>query len=126
MSARDPGCEDCICRRCLYWWSRRCPYGRCYDDHRAEVDPYDKAHPDKPPRTGWSHWETQQAYWCRGGFFHPVDRCGHFVEYEEHQVKECLHAPVSIYQDGYIRCGVIDWKGCQRCYEEFMKKWEDG
>lgn len=125
MSARDGGCGGCICRRCLYWWSGRCPYGRCYDDHRAEVDPYDKAHPDKPPRTWWSHWETQQAYWCRGGSFHPVSRCEHFVEYKEHQVKECLKAMVSVFQDGYIRCSIIDCIGCQRCYEEFMKKRED-
>lgn len=42
-------CGDCVCRSCMYWWSKRCPYGECYDDHRAVVDPYDKA--DKPPRT---------------------------------------------------------------------------
>ena len=39
------GCGKCVCRSCLYWWSGRCPYGGCYDKHRAEIDPYDKAHP---------------------------------------------------------------------------------
>ena len=50
-------CSQCVCRRCLYWWSGRCPYGGCWDNHRAEVDPYDKAHPDKLPRTVWIHWD---------------------------------------------------------------------
>ncbi len=49
-------CGKCVCRSCLYWWSRRCPYGDCYDDHRAKTDPYDKAHPNEPPRTAWSNW----------------------------------------------------------------------
>lgn len=44
------GCGQCVCRNCLYWWSDRCPYGGCWDNHRAEIDPYDKAHPDKSPR----------------------------------------------------------------------------
>lgn len=29
-------CSDCCCKDCLYWWSSRCPYGICWDDHRAE------------------------------------------------------------------------------------------
>ena len=33
-------CGDCVCDNCLYWWSKRCPYGECYDDHREEADPY--------------------------------------------------------------------------------------
>lgn len=50
------GCTGCACRNCLYWWSMRCPYGKCWDDHRADTDPYDKAHPGEPPRTWWSDW----------------------------------------------------------------------
>lgn len=121
----DLGCEDCICRGCLYWWSKRCPYGRCYDDHRAKAEPYDRAHPDELPRIMWSDWETQQAYWCRGGFFYPVSHCGHFVKYEGQQVRECLGAPVSVFQDGYIQCSLVDTIGCMRCYERFMEKQED-
>lgn len=117
-------CNNCICRDCLYWWSSRCPYGRCYDDHRAQVDPYDKAHPGEPPRTSWSDWEAQQAYWCRGGIFYPVGHCGHYVEYKGQQVRECLKALVSVFQDGYIWCSLIDCIGCQKCYEEFEKKME--
>ncbi len=94
-------CDDCICEACLYWWSRRCPYGKCYDDHRAQVNPYDKAHPDEPPRTYWSDWEEEQAYWCRGGDVHPVSYCEHFVKYKGEQVHSCLQALVSVYQDGY-------------------------
>lgn len=61
------GCSGCACRNCLYWWSSRCPYGECWDDHRAIIDPYDKAHPDQPLRTAWSNWNKpgEQAYWCR-------------------------------------------------------------
>lgn len=119
------GCEDCICRGCLYWWSERCPYGRCYDDHRAEADPYDAAHPDEPPRAMWSHWETQQAYWCRGGISYPVSHCGHFVEYKGQQVKECLRARVIVFQDGYIQCSLVDTIGCQECYIGFEEKQEE-
>lgn len=74
----------------------------------------------------WSDWETQQVYWCRGGFFYPVDQCQHFAEYEGQQVRECLRALVSVYQDGYIQCSIIDCVGCQECYDEFMERQEDG
>lgn len=60
------GCADCVCKTCLMWWSSRCPHGECYDEYRAKVIPYDKAHPNEPPRTTWSNWKTDQAYWCRG------------------------------------------------------------
>ncbi len=55
------GCDGCICKNCLYWWTGRCSYGECYDDYRAEHDPYDKAHPDKSPRTGWSNGTSQES-----------------------------------------------------------------
>lgn len=119
---RFPGCDDCICRSCLYWWSSRCPYGKCYDDYRAEAEPYDKAHPKEPPRTGWSDWKTQQAYWCRGGEFYPVSCCDHFVKYKGCQVKECLEAPVAVFQDGYIQCDMEDIRGCQWCYERLEER----
>lgn len=111
MGQMHKSCSDCICRDCLYWWSGRCPYGGCYDDYRAQADPYDKAHPGEPPRTGWSHWETDQAHWCRGGSYYHVRECGHFVKYEGQQVRECLKAQVSVFQDGFIRCGIIDCMG---------------
>lgn len=121
-------CSQCVCNNCLYFRSGRCPYDGCYDDHRAEVEPYDKAHPDKPPRDGWSNWDKpgEQAHWCRGGRFYPVHYCPEFVKYDEgkHVVKECLKAIVSVYQDGYMQCSLVDTVGCQRCYEEFLDKEE--
>lgn len=33
-------CSDCLCYYCLYYWSERCPYRGCYDDYRAQEDPY--------------------------------------------------------------------------------------
>lgn len=120
------GCTGCICRNCLYWWSMRCPFGECWDDHRAATDPYDKAHPGKPPRTLWSDWNKpgEQAHWCRGGINYPVYYCPHFVKYKGQQVKSCLKANVSIFQDGYIECCLINNFGCERCYEEFLAKEE--
>lgn len=115
------GCGNCICKHCLYWWSMRCPYGGCWDDHRAQVPPYDKAHPDEPPRTGRSNWETDQAYWCRRGVCYPVYECEHYARYTGSQIKECLEANVSVFQDGYILCSLVDMVGCQWCYE----RWED-
>lgn len=116
-------CGACICRTCLLWWSSRCPYGDCWDDHRAQVDPYDKAHPGAPPRTAWSDWRTEQAYWCRGGAFYPIEQCPHYVEYtaDATRVENCLVAPVVVYQDGFIRCYMVDRIGCEECY----KRWEE-
>ena len=121
------GCGRCICRNCLYWWSGRCPYNGCYDDHRAEVDPYDKAHPDKPPRTVWSHWDKpgEQAHWCRGGTFYPAHYCPGFTKYKGCQIKECLKCNVAVYQDRYIDCSLVDTLGCTECYKEFNESMED-
>ena len=119
---RFPGCDDCICKSCLYWWSSRCPYGKCYDDYRAAAEPYDKVHMEEPPRTGWNHWETQQAYWCRGGEFYPASCCGHFIKYKGCQVKDCLEAPVSVFQDGYIQCDMERIRGCRWCYERLEER----
>ena len=116
------GCGSCICKNCLMWWSARCPYGGCYDNHRAAVNPYDKANPGKPPRTGWSDWRTDQAFWCRGGIFRPAVWCGHYVEYSgSSAVKSCLGQNVQIFQDGYILCGIIDSVGCAECYRRFIE-----
>lgn len=116
------GCGGCLCRSCLYWWSSRCPYGECWDDHRAKVAPYDKSHPEKPPRTGWSEWKSQQSYWCRGGVFYPQTECERYVKYTDQTVETCLKANVSRFQDGYISCPIIDTFGCRACLEEVKKR----
>lgn len=122
----DMSCSSCICKNCLYWYSSRCPYGECYDDHRAKVEPYDKVHPDKPLRTAWSNWNKpgEQAYWCRGGIFYPVSYCRHFKKYKGQQIKECLKELVAIFQDGYISCSLVDSVGCEACYRELMEREE--
>lgn len=119
-------CGNCVCRSCLFWWSGRCPHGGCYDDLRAQTDPYDAAHPDKPPRDLWSTWDQpgEQAHWCRGGVFYPTHYCREFVKYQGQQVKDCLEAVVSVFQDGYISCSLVDSVGCQECYRRF-EEWMD-
>jgi len=66
------GCSDCVCQRCMLWWQSKCPFGRCYDDHRAEVLPYDREHPGTI-RKGWSSWNEpgEQAHWCRAASLTP-------------------------------------------------------
>lgn len=117
-------CGQCTCKNCLYWWSGRCPCGGCWDDHRAATDPYDKAHPGKPPRTGWSNWDKpeEQAHWCRGGIFYPISYCPHFVKYKGSVVKTCLKCNVQVFQDDYIECSLVDTLGCTACYQEFLKQ----
>ena len=114
----------CICEKCLYHWSGRCPYGNCYDDLRAKENPYDKAHPEESPRTYWSKWKKDQAYWCRGGMFYQSHECDKFVEYDKskHIVKECLEAIVDVYQDGYIGCSLVELIGCEECMKRFNEK----
>ena len=120
-------CGQCVCDKCLYNVSGRCPYGRCGDDHRAKIDPYDKAHPGRPQRTAWSNWDKpgEQTHWCRGGIFYPVHYCPGFTKYKGCQVKECLKCNVAVYQDGYIACSLVDTLGCTECYKEFMKSMEE-
>lgn len=122
----EAGCFGCCCKNCLYWWSQRCPYGKCFDDLRAQQDPYDQAHPDQPPRKWWSNWDKpgEQAHWCRGGTFYPTYTCNHFVKYKGQQVKTCLKCNVSVFQDGYIDCSLVDALGCEKCYAEFYEKME--
>ncbi len=120
------GCTGCICEKCLYRWSFRCPHGNCYDDYRAKTDPYNKTHPEKSPRTGWSNWNKpgEQEHWCRGGANYPVSYCPSFVKYKGVQVKECLKAVVSVFQDGYIDCRLVESYGCEKCYQEFEERTE--
>ncbi len=119
-------CSRCICRSCLLWWSDRCPYGGCYDDHMAEIEPYDKAHPGEV-RKLWSEWNRpgEQAHWCRGGIFYGHSECKHYVQYKGSRCQSCLKSNVQIFQDGFISCSLIDHLGCERCYEEFEKGEED-
>jgi len=108
----------------MLWWSNRCPHGECYDDMRAKKNPYDAAHPNKPPRTGWTNWRTDQAYWCRGGVFHPEKYCENFIKYKGCRVEECIKANVAIFQDGYISCSLVENMGCEACYKEFEQNME--
>lgn len=116
------GCGSCLCKTCLLWWSNRCPHGECFDDLRAKEHPYDKAHPCDPPRTGWSNWKNDLAYWCRGGVCYPQHTCKAYVEYTGCQVKSCLLANVQIFQDGHIGCSLIDSVGCETCYGRYLEQ----
>ena len=110
-------CGECICKKCLYWWSGRCPHGGCYDDFRAKDEPYNKGHLGLPPRTLWSDWNKpgEQAHWCRGGTFYPTSYCEHYVWYEGETIEECIRENVQVFQDGYMRCSVKDHIGCEAC-----------
>lgn len=114
-------CTGCICKQCLYYASGRCPHGRCYDDLRAKVYPYNTVYPDDI-RTEWSNWNLpgEQAHWCRGGDFYQARCCTEFVQYTGCQVEDCLSAMVTKYQDGYMLCALIDCLGCEKC----MERWE--
>ena len=113
-------CGECICRKCLYWWSGRCPHNGCYDDYRAKDDPYDKVHPGKQSRTAWSDWNSpgEQAHWCRGGTFYPTNYCKHYVRYEGQTIECCIRENVQIFQDGYMRCNLKEQIGCEACVAE--------
>jgi len=123
-----PSCKNC-CRKCLYWWSSRCPHGLCYDDYRAKHDPYEKR--TGHHRTSWSNCEMpgEQDHWCRGGSLFPIDpetACKSFIPYTGQMVRTCLKANISEFQDGYIDCNIINTIGCKACYEEFERMTEEG
>lgn len=59
---------------------------------------------------------------CSGGLFHPVQECEKYVPYIGQTVKECLKAQISVFQDGYIGCSLIENLGCEKCYKEFEEK----
>ena len=109
-------CGHCVCSKCLYQESGRCPYGCCFDDKRAR----DKAHPNRPPRTTWSNWNKpgEQAYWCRGGLFYPTRYCENFVKYESSVVEECIDCNIQVFQDGYVRCSLKETVGCEACISQ--------
>ena len=75
-------CGQCICENCLYWWSGRCSYGRCFDDYRAKENPYDKAHPDKPPRKAWNTRKPMQNI---------VERLEEELELTDKEKRRCVH-----------------------------------
>lgn len=110
-------CSDCYCKDCLYWWSSRCPYGICWDDHRAEANPYTKTFQDNPPRTGWSDWSKrgEQEHWCRGGMFYPERKCKHYVKYKGQSIEECVDVNIAVFQDGYVQCSLKEAIGCDAC-----------
>lgn len=108
--------SGCVCEKCLYWWSGRCPYGKCYDDYRAKTEPFDKVQ-EQTPRTGWSDWNKpgEQKHWCRGGIFYPATYCEHFAKYAGSTVEDCVAAPIEIFQNGFIRCALKDNITCEEC-----------
>lgn len=115
-------CSGCDCRKCLYFWSGRCP---CYDNIRAVEHPRKKK--TGQHWTGWSNCETpgEQDHWCRGGRFTPqTGQCSKFVRYDESKtsVQECLKAVIQKFQDNYISCSLLDNFGCERCYREWEEK----
>lgn len=57
-----------------------------------------------------------------GGFFYPEYVCNDFVKYEGQEVRDCLGAVVSVFQDGYISCSLVDTVGREQCYERFVQK----
>lgn len=38
------------------------------------------------------------------------------------ELEKSLKENVSIFQDGYIQCGLVENYGCERCYREFLEK----
>ena len=123
------GCGSCACKSCLLYRSSRCPFGECWDDHRAVANPYNGCH-DKV-RTAWTNWDKpgEQEHWCRGGVCYEREaECPHFIAYDEggHIVRTCLLANVEVFQDGYIRCSIIDNIGCEECYRRFEEKEDRG
>lgn len=125
---RIGGCGECICQRCLYYWSQRCPHGGCYDHYRALNEPYYVLHMAEPERTAWSNWNLpgEQNHWCRGGIFYPAESgdCGDYQEYKGATAEQCLFGNVLKFQDGYIICAIVDNIGCEKCMEMFEAELE--
>lgn len=116
-------CGECVCTFCMHWWKCDCPYGTCYDDHRAEIRPREKE--TGIHRTGWSNCERpgEQDHWCRGGIFYPSEDCEKFEQYEGQTIVQCHRANYSEFQDGSRRCAMFDENGtCSRCLSELSKK----
>ena len=103
------------------WWSGRCPFGGCYDDKRATELPWDKAHPNEPPRKAWTDWKNDQKHWCRGGASYATEHCEHYIQYQEKDttVRTCLGCNITQFQDGYISCSLIEHVGCEECCKKY-------
>ena len=117
------GCGPCVCKKCLLWWSGRCPRGGCWDEWRAAHEPW-----PGPVRRQWTDWDKpgEQAHWCRGGACYAAMACPDYIEYESDKaiVQDCLEGAVVKYQDGYIQCSMIDVMGCEECYRRFEERIE--
>jgi hypothetical protein len=118
-------CSDCLCYYCLYYWSERCPYGGCYDDHRAQADPYTDHYPE---RHLWSdsHKPGEQAHWCRGGNLYPTEECPYFEQYEGQKIEQCYRAMISTFQDGYRSCSMMVNGTCEKCLRDLNKAIQGG
>ena len=115
------GCGPCVCKKCLLWWSGRCPRGGCWDEWRARYEPW-----PGPVRRQWSDWDKpgEQAHWCRGGACYAALSCPDYIEYATNRtiVQDCLGGAVVKYQDGYIQCSMIEVMGCEECYRRFEER----
>lgn len=101
MRIRIGGCTGCICESCLKRAQGKCPYGCCYDSWRAAHD---------------------SQHRCLGGIHYEIDACDEYVEYKGAEIKYCLNAAITIYQDGSICCPLVECLGCEECYELFESK----
>ena len=122
MSKMFPNCSDCDCYTCLHYRSGRCA---CYDDIRSKIRPREKETGEH--WTGWSKCEEpgEQDHWCRGGILTPQHgKCQKYVRVDEEKiiVQDCLKAVIIKYQDGYIRCSLLENLGCEKCYREWEKR----
>lgn len=118
-------CSDCLCYYCLYYWSERYPYGGCYDDYRAQEDPYTDHYPE---RHLWSdsHKPGEQAHWCRGGNLYPTEECSYFEQYEGQKIEQCYRAMISTFQDGYRSCSMMVNGTCEKCLRDLNKAIQGG
>ena len=87
--------------------------------------PYIDAH-DGELRKWWSDWDKpgEQDHWCRGGNFYPADVCYRFREYEGQHVHKCFGCNVSVFQDGFIECSMVDMIGCTECIKTYGGNYE--
>lgn len=108
-----------------YEIKERCPYGGCYDDHRAQEDPYTDHYPE---RHLWSdsHKPGEQANWCRGGNLYPTEECPYFEQYEGQKIEQCYRAMISTFQDGYRSCPMMVNGTCEKCLRDLNEAIQGG